>query len=95
MIGRIVDMNIEDFKKELVNQKISIGVLNNLKLNLTGAFNELLLRKESIVKSVTSGDIILDDETTKVMNGLYSEMMKIEEKVLHINEYAKSLIDVG
>ena len=45
MIGKIVDMSLEDFKEELVKQKVNVGTMNNLILNLEGIYYELRMRK--------------------------------------------------
>ena len=49
MIGKIVDLPLEDFEKELVRQKVNIGTINNLILNLEGVYYELRTRKDEII----------------------------------------------
>lgn len=41
MLGRVIDLPFEDFKKELEVQKVNIGVNNNLILLLTSTYNDL------------------------------------------------------
>ena len=96
MIGKIIDLPLEEFKKEIVEQKVPIGVINNVKLNLFGAYEELRLRKENILSQIFSGELDKDNPTVKkVLDGLYSEMTKIELKSLYLTERAKELLDVG
>ena len=95
MIGRIVDMPMEDFKRELVRQKVNIGVMNNLILNLEGSYAELKSRKDSVLDLVFKGMKSKDDpEITKSLEGLYAEMTKIEQKVVYLKQRVKELVDV-
>ena len=94
-LGRIIDLPFEEFKKEIVEQKVPIGVLTNIKLNFFGAFSELGVRKDNIIKQITSGELSKDDpKVTNVLNGLYAEMTKIEQKSLFLTERIKDLADV-
>ena len=95
MLGRIVDMSLEDFKEELVKQKVSIGVISNLKLNLVCTYNDLVVRKDAVIKSIADGAQSKDDPLVmSVLNGLYAEMTKIEQKVLYLTERIKELADL-
>lgn len=92
MIGRIVDLSLEDFKKEVINQKIPIGVVHNLSLNLTGAYSELNVRKEGIINQILKGELDKEDEKVKsTLDGIYAEMIKIEQKVLYLKDREKEL----
>ena len=55
MIGKIIDLPLEDFERELVEQKVNIGTINNLILNLESIYFELRLRKDSILDLVFKG----------------------------------------
>lgn len=95
MIGRIVDMPLEDFKEELVKQKVSIGVISNLKLNLVCTYNDLMVRKDAILKSIVEGTQSKDDPVVmSAINGLYAEMTKIEQKVLYLNDRIAELANL-
>ena len=94
-IGRIIDMPMEEFKEELVRQKVNIGVMNNLILNLEGSYAELKSRKDSVLDLVFKGMKSKDDpEITKSLEGLYAEMTKIEQKVVYLKQRVKELVDV-
>lgn len=96
MLGKIIDLPLEEFKAELALQKVNIGTMNNLILNLEGAYNELRTRKEGILNLVfTKAKSKEDPEVKKALDGLYSEMIKVEEKITYLKERVKELIDVG
>lgn len=85
MLGKIVDLPIEEFKVELIKQKVNIGTLKNLYISLVGAYSELNSRKDNIVQQCIKGELSKDDANVKEsLEGLYLEMMKIEEKAIHV-----------
>lgn len=95
MIGKIVDMPLADFEKELKEQKVNIGTINNLILNLEGVYYELRCRKEGILDLVFKGTHSKDDpEIKKALDGLYAEMTKTEQKITYLKQRSKELIDV-
>lgn len=93
MIGKIIDLSLEDFEKELKEQKVNIGTMNNLILNLEGAYNELRVRKDAIIRASLQGTIDRDT-TNSSINGIYAEMIKIEQKITYLKQRVKELIDV-
>ncbi len=96
MIGKIIDLPLEDFKAELVRQRVNIGTMNNLILNLSGAYNELRMRKDGVLDLVFKGGKSKDDpEIKKTLDGLYAEMTKVEQKITYLKERVKELVDVG
>lgn len=96
MIGRIIDLPQEEFEKELVKQKVNIGTINNIILNLQGAYHELEVRKDGIMELLLEKNI--PKEKKEVLNnsikGLYVEMLKVENKVIYLNKRYKELADV-
>lgn len=94
MIGRIIDLPLADFEKELVLQKVNIGTINNLILNLTGAYNELRVRKDSLIE-MSFKDQSKKADIDSAIQGLYSEMVKIEQKITYLRQRSGELIDVG
>ena len=96
MIGRIIDLPQEEFEKELVKQKVNIGTINNIILNLQGAYHELEVRKDGIMELLLEKNI--PKEKKEVLNnsikGLYVEMLKVESKVIYLNKRYKELADV-
>lgn len=96
MIGKIIDLPLEDFKAELVLQKVNIGTMNNLILNLEGAYNELRMRKDGVLNLIFTGAKSKEDpEVKKALDGLYAEMTKVEQKITYLKERVKELVDVG
>ena len=95
MIGKIIDLPLADFEKELIDQKVNIGTMNNIILNLSGAYHELVSRKEAILKLVFTGAKQKDDpEVQKSLNGLYAEMTKVEQKITYLKQRVAGLVDV-
>ena len=95
-IGQIVDQPMEDFKKSLEEQHTNVGTMNNLIHYLNGAYADLRQRKDTIMKSLESEDITTKDrkEIEKTVRGIYAELIKIEEKVVFLQDKVKELIDV-
>ena len=92
LIGRIIDLPLEEFKKEIVEQKVPIGVINNIKLNFVGAYEEFRIRKDGIVSQILEGKLDKEDPLVKkTLDGIYAEMTKIEQKALYLTERIKEL----
>lgn len=94
VIGYIVDMPFEDFKEELVKQKVSVGVMNNLILLMESIYFDFRNRKEALIKSVFENRLT-KEETEKAINGLYAEMTKLEQKIVYLKDRVKELSNVG
>lgn len=96
MIAKIVDMSLEDFEKELIAQKVNVGIINNLILNLEGVYYELRVRKDAVLELVFKGIKSKEDpEIKKAIDGLYAEMIKVEQKITYLKQRSKELVDVG
>lgn len=96
MIGAIIDMPMEEFKEELVKQKTNVGTMKNLILYFNSIYADLKTRKDGIMNLVIKEGHSKDEpEIKNALNGLYVEMVKIEEKTLYLNQRVKELIDVG
>lgn len=93
MLGRVIDLPFEDFKKELEVQKVNIGVNNNLILLLTSTYNDLRNRKEAVLDLVFTGKNT-KEEVQSALEGLYAEMTKLEQKIVYLKERSKKLLDV-
>ena len=94
MIGRIVDMQMEDFKSELVRQKVNVGTMNNLILNLEAIYFDFRQRKDVLMQSVFEGRLT-KEETDEPIKGIYAEMTKLEQKIVYLKDRVKELTDVG
>lgn len=93
MIGKIIDLPLKEFEKELVKQKVNIGTINNLILNLEGAYFELRTRKDAIIKARFNKSIS-EADSQSALNGLYAEMIKVEQKITYLKQRSKELINV-
>ena len=92
-VGDIIDMPLEDFKRELVAQHVNIGTINNLILWFESIYAELSGRRNAVMDLVRKGIRAKDDpEVVKSLNGLYAEMTKIEQKVVHLKEVREKLL---
>lgn len=95
MLGAIVDMPIEKFKEELIEQKTNIGTINNLILHLEMTYNDMRQRKDAVLKLVFEGKNSKDDpDIQKSLKGLYAEMTKIEQKITWLKDRSKELVNV-
>lgn len=96
MIGAIIDMPLEEFKEELVKQKTNVGTMRNLIMYFNSIYADLKTRKDGIMNLVIKEGHSKDEPGIKdALNGLYAEMVKIEEKTVYLNQRVKELIDVG
>lgn len=93
VLGRIVDMSLEDFEKELVKQKVNIGVINNLIMLLSATYHDLVQRKDGVLDLVFKGEK-KKEEVQPIVEGLYAEMTKLEQKITLLKEKSKKLMDL-
>ena len=93
MIGKIVDMSLADFERELIEQKVNIGTINNLILNLEAVYFDLRTRKDGILK-MNFESTIEKAQARDVLNGIYAEMIKVEQKITYLKQRSKELINV-
>lgn len=95
-MGKVVDLPLADFERELKEQKVNIGMINNLILNLESIYFELRTRKDAVLDLVFKGGRDKDDpEIKKALDGLYAEMIKVEQKITYLKQRREELIDVG
>lgn len=95
-VGVLIDMPLEDFKTQVVNQKINVGTLNGLCVYFSSLYAELKGRKDAVMNLVFEKGYSKDDPDIKnTLNGLYAEMVKIEDKVVFMKQRVKELIDLG
>lgn len=95
MLGAIIDLPYEEFKVKLEEQKVNIGIMNNIILSMESAYYELKLRKERILVLIFKGIRDREDpEVKKALEGLYAEMTKIELKVTYLKQRVGELLNV-
>lgn len=95
-LGQLIDQPLKDFKKELEEEHTNIGTMNNLIFYLNGAYADLRQRKDALIKSLENPNITNKDrrEIRKSVKGIFAELIKIEEKVVYLQDRVKELIDV-
>lgn len=94
MLGQIVDLPFGEFKKQIEEQKVNLGVTNNLILTLSSAYYDLRRRKEAVLDLVFSNKKT-KEEVKPVLEGLYAEMTKLEQKIVYLKQRSKELLDLG
>lgn len=95
MMGKIIDLPLDEFKAELIKQKVNIGTMNNLILNLESIYYDLRKRKDAVLDLVFKGLRSREDpDIQKSLDGIYAEMTKIEQKVVYLKELVGKLVDV-
>lgn len=93
MVGKIIDLPLDDFKREVEEQKLNVGMTHNVYMSLTGIYNDLCIRKDKVIELVTSKQRKADDpEIKSVLTGLYAEMLKVEEKVVFLKQREERLL---
>ena len=94
-MGKIIDLPLDEFKAELIKQKVNIGTMNNLILNLESIYYDLRKRKDAVLDLVFKGLRSREDpDIQKSLDGIYAEMTKIEQKVVYLKELVGKLVDV-
>lgn len=95
MIGAIIDMPMDEFEKQLIEQKVNLGIINNLILYLSTIYADLKTKKDGVLNLVFNGEYKKDDKVIKeALEGLYAEMTKIEQKVTFLKSKKKDLLKV-
>lgn len=84
-IGEIVDCDMESFTTEM--KQYNRGTLISIKDTLSLCYKDLDMR----VKIISSKKDISDDEKKTALEGLFAEMLKIEEKVVYLKKVIEDL----
>lgn len=86
-IGKLIDSTDEVFREELEKQQVNVGTMKNMSLYLSMTWEDLRVKKDGIIhiivenKPGTDGGALRD-----TLQGIYMEMVKIENKVTILNE---------
>lgn len=95
MLGKVIDMTLADFEKELIEQQVNIGTINSMILLLESTYHELAGRKDAVINLMfKEGKSKKDPEFKKALDGLYAEMIKVEQKITYLKQRSKELINV-
>lgn len=93
-IGDIIDMPIEDFKQSLIDQQVNVGIMMNLTHLLSAVYVDLQARKDTFVNMVVNKQKTRE-EVQSPLDGIYAEMIKVEEKLVYLKERIHELSNVG
>ena len=85
MIGKIIDLPLEEFKVALKEQNVNLGVISNLILTLENNYWELSNRKDGVIGLVVDNKKT-QEEVEDTLKGVYQELAKIEEKIVYLKE---------
>ena len=94
MIGKIVDLPLEEFKVALKEQNVNVGVISNLILTLENNYWELNNRKDGVISLVVEKKKT-QEEVEDVLKGVYQELAKMEEKIVYLKELKGDLSKLG
>ncbi len=89
-VGALIDMPMDTFKNELVNQQVNVGIMSNMVHLLSSVYSDLNLRRNEFVKRATE-NIISKDEAKLSLEGVYAEMIKVEEKIVYLKKRISEL----
>ena len=84
-LEKIIDSSIEDFSKAMKNQ--NIGTIKMLVSVLSNTYSQMVEMKNAIIKN----DEIPLEKKRETIGGIYSELLKIEEKVIFLKSLEKTL----
>lgn len=92
MMGRIIDLSLEEFKEELTKQRVNVGIANNLRLHLVGEYERCKIMVQDLQTAILAGTLKEDDPNVqKSYVGLHVQMQKIEEKVAYLYEFSNKM----
>lgn len=91
-LGEIVDFPIDGFKKSIVDEKVSIGVINNLIHVMSESYYDLVHRKDAVLDMMKKGKVS-KKEAQLTIQGIYVELTKLEQKIVYLRERSKELLD--
>ena len=93
-LGRVIDQPMKDFKKYLKEEHVNVGTMNSIILYLNSAYADLRQRKDTLMKSFENPEISKKEkrDIEKAVRSIYAELIKIEEKVVYLQEKVEKLV---
>ena len=76
--GILVDGSAEDFRAHCADK--NLGYVSSLRNQIAGAYQMLVKVKEDLVAKIVTESLPVDSIETATVKGIYSELMKLEEK---------------
>jgi len=77
-LGVLIDGTAEQFRDHCKDK--DLGYESGLKNHLAGVYQTFIKMKDDLIKKVKEEQLAEDSEEMKTIKGIYSELMKIEEK---------------
>lgn len=86
--GILVDYTADDFRKFCADK--NMGMLRSYENYFTILFERCTLTKNELRDKINAGQLSMQEERVKnTMNGMYSKLMKLEEKIFILREIIK------
>ena len=86
-IGKLVDGSAESFREHCVDK--DLGYVNSLRNHLAGVYQTFIKMKDDLIVKIKDQNIPKGASEYTALNGIYAEMMKVEEKSAICVEIAK------
>ena len=77
-LGVLIDGTAEQFRDHCKDK--DLGYVSGLKNHFAGVYQTFIKMKDDLIKKVKEEQLAEDSEEMKTIKGIYSELMKIEEK---------------
>ena len=76
--GKLIDGTPEEFREHCANK--DLGYVSSLRNYIAGAFQTFTKMKDDLVEKVKKENLPKDSEEVKTINGIFSELLKLEQK---------------
>ena len=76
--GMLVDSTPEEFREHCADK--NLGYVSSLRNHIAGAFQTLTKMKDDLVEKVKKEHLTEDSAEMKTIQGIYAELMKLEQK---------------
>lgn len=86
-LGQLIDCTEEEFRKFCEDK--DLGYISSFHNLMVQTFNEVQKIKDELVQKMTKSEVRNADEQN-ALNGLYSKLMRIEQRVFILRELIKS-----
>lgn len=77
-LGVLIDGTAEQFREHCKDK--DLGYVSSLRNHLAGVYQTFIKMKDDLIKKIKEEQLAEDSEEVKTIKGIYSELMKIEEK---------------
>ena len=85
--GKLIDGTSEEFREHCADK--DLGYINSLRNQLAGTFQQLTKMKDDLLRKIKKEKLPKDSEEVKSIQGIYQQLMRVEEKACICVEIAK------